>query len=329
MEDVARHAQVSRALVSLVMRDSPQVSPSKRSAVKEAARQLGYRPNRLASRLASHRTRTLGVLLLDLHNPVFADIYDGIAEGVESSGNHLMVAVGSTDVGVESVAIRNLLDLRVDGILLAGYTGEPEDLARTLRGTPAVVITREVDVPGVDSASASDFRGAQLAVEYLVQLGHKQILHITKPAELTYPLRRLGYAQAMESHGLRPIIIAGDMTERGGREAIIRYLDSGETMPTAIFAHNDLVALGVLDALAARNIAVPDTMSVVGYDNTELAETELVGLTSIDLHARELGRLAAEAMLRRLNGNTTSESTRIEVDPLLVIRRTSAAAPGN
>lgn len=329
MEEVARHAHVSRALVSLVMRDSPKVSPSKRSAVKEAARQLGYTPNRLASRLASHRTRTLGVLLLDLHNPVFADIYDGIAEGVENSGNHLMVAVGSTDVGVEATAIRSLLDLRVDGMLLAGFTGEPEDLARMLRGTPAVVITREVDVPGVDSASASDFRGAQLAVEHLVKLGHKQILHITKPAELTYPLRRLGYVEAMQSHGLHPIIIACDMTEQGGREAICSYLDSGAALPTAVFAHNDLVALGVLDALAGRHIPVPDSVSVVGYDNTELAATQLVGLTSVDLHARELGRLAAAALLRRLDGDMTSALSKIEVDPLLVVRRTSATVPRN
>lgn len=325
MEDVARHANVSRALVSLVMRDSPQVSPSKRSAVKEAARQLGYTPNRLASRLASHRTRTLGVLLLDLHNPVFADIYDGIAEGVENTGHHLMVAVGSTDVAVEATAIQSLLDLRVDGVLLAGYSGDPEELAQLLKGTPAVVITRDIDVPGLDSASASDFRGAELAVEHLARLGHREILHITKPAQLTYPSRRLGYTRAMESHGLRPMVISSEMTEQGGREAIISHLDSGAPMPTAIFAHNDLVALGVLDALAARDISVPDSVSVVGYDNTELAATQLVGLTSVDLHARKLGRLSAAALLRRLDGNVSPTSGRIEVDPLLVVRRTTGA----
>ena len=325
MEDVARHAQVSRALVSLVMRDSPKVSPSKRTAVREAARQLGYTPNRLASRLASHRTHTLGVLLLDLHNPVFADIYDGIAEGVENSGHHLMVAVGSTDVAIETATIQSLLDLRVDGLLLAGYTGEPEELLQLLKSTPAVVITREIDVPGVDSASASDFRGAELAVEHLVKLGHTEILHITKPAQLTNPLRRLGYVHAMKNHGLRPATIAAEMTEQGGREAIISYLDSGGSLPTAIFAHNDLVALGILDALAARGISVPDSVSVIGYDNTELAATQLVGLTSVDLHARELGRLSAAALLRRLDGNINTEPGNIEVDPQLVVRRTTAA----
>jgi DNA-binding LacI/PurR family transcriptional regulator len=324
MEDVARHAQVSRALVSLVMRDSPKVSPSKRSAVQHAARELGYTPNRLASRLASHRTNTLGVLLLDLHNPVFADIYDGIAEGLANSGNHLMVAVGSTDPALEAQAIRSLLDLRVDGILLAGFTGNPEDLARMLRGTPAVVITREVDVPGVDSAAASDYRGAQLAVEHLQQLGHKHILHVAKPPELPYPGRGLGYVHAMERRGLTPVMIASDMTERGGRQALNAYLDSGGAIPTAVFAHNDLVALGVLDALTSRNLSVPEAVSVIGYDNTELAGSQLVGLTTVDHHAKELGRLAAGTMLQRLGGNIQPTAITTHVDPLLVVRRTTA-----
>jgi DNA-binding LacI/PurR family transcriptional regulator len=325
IEDVARQAQVSRALVSLVMRDSPKVSPSKRSAVQNAARELGYTPNRLASRLASHRTQTLGVLLLDLHNPVFADIYDGISEGVAESGKHLMVAVGSTDPDLETQAIRSLLDLRVDGLLLAGYTGKPEDLALMLRGTPAVVITREVDVAGVDSASASDFRGAQLAVEHLQQLGHKEIVHVAKPQGLPYPGRGLGYVNAMERQGLTPVMITADMTERGGRKAIDQYLDSGAAVPTAIFAYNDLVALGVLDALSSRSISVPEAVSVIGYDNTELAGSQMVGLTTIDHHAHELGRLAAGTILRRLEGGSDSPQINIHVDPILVVRRTTSA----
>jgi DNA-binding LacI/PurR family transcriptional regulator len=326
MEDVARQARVSRALVSLVMRDSPQVSPDKRHAVREAARQLGYTPNRLASRLASRRTSTLGVLLLDLHNPVFAQIYDGIAEGVQGSGKHLMVALGSTDAVSEALAIQSLLDLRVDGMLLAGYTGGPEELRHILQGTPAVVITREVDIAGVDSASASDYRGAQLAVEHLVQLGHTRILHIAQPPGLNTSWRQQGYTHAMRSHGLHPVVVTAPMTEQGGYQAMVDYLDSAAEEPTAIFTHNDMVAVGVLDALGSRGLPVPGAVSVVGYDNTELAATQLVGLTSIDLHARELGRLAASAMLSRLDSGEEREPQRIRIDPVLVVRKTTARA---
>jgi len=177
MEDVAREAGVSRALVSLVMRDSPKVSPAKRTAVLESAAALGYSPNRLASRLASHRTNTLGVLFLDLHNSVFADIYDGITDGLAGSGNQVMVAVGSADPGTELEAVRSFVDLRVDGVLLAGYTGSSEELAGALRGTPAVVITRELEADGVDSVLTDDFRSGSLAVEHLYHLGHRRIAH--------------------------------------------------------------------------------------------------------------------------------------------------------
>lgn len=132
MEDVGRQAHVSRALVSLVMRDSPKVSPLKRSAVQESARELGYTPTGWRVDWPAVVRKRSAFLLLDLHNPVFADIYDGISEGTAGSGKHLMVAVGSTDPALETEAIRSLLDLRVDGILLAGYTGIPEDLARML-----------------------------------------------------------------------------------------------------------------------------------------------------------------------------------------------------
>src|SRR6478735_1245883 len=199
MEDVAREAGVSRALVSLVMRDSPKVSPAKRTAVLESAAALGYSPNRLASRLASHRTKTLGVLFLDLHNSVFADIYDGITEGLAGSGNQVMVAVGSADPGT---------------VLLAGYTGTSAELAAALRGTPAVVITREMEVDGVDSVLTDDFRSGALAVEHLYNLGHRRIAHFDISDWLPYADRRNGYLQAMQEFGLEPQLVHRDMTER-------------------------------------------------------------------------------------------------------------------
>jgi DNA-binding LacI/PurR family transcriptional regulator len=322
MEDVAREAGVSRALVSLVMRDSPKVSEAKRTAVLESAAVLGYSPNRLASRLASRRTKTLGVLFLDLHNSVFADIYDGIAEGIAGSGNQLMVAVGSADPQTEFDAIRSFTDLRADGVLLAGYTGTPEELASALRGTPAIVITRELDVDGVDSVLADDFQSGVLAVEHFHKLGHRRIAHVDKPGWLPYTTRKEGYLHAMEGFGLEPLLLHGDMTERGGRRRMEEFLASGAELPTAIFADNDLSAIGVMEALAGRGIDVPGDVAVIGCDNTEMAASPLIGLTSIDQHARELGKIAAVVMLERLGGNTESAITR-KLVPTLVVRRST------
>ncbi|MGX5715080.1 LacI family DNA-binding transcriptional regulator [Arthrobacter sp. MAHUQ-56] len=325
MEDVARDAGVSRALVSLVMRDSPNVSPAKRAAVLESAAALGYSPNKLASRLASHRTNTLGVLFLDLHNSVFADIHDGLTEGLAGSGNQVMVAVGSADPRTELEAVRSFVDLRVDGVLLAGYTGTPEELSAALRGTPAVVITRDMEVDGVDSVLTDDFRSGALAVEHLYGLGHRRIAHVDISDWLPYTERREGYRHAMTEHGLEPLLVHSDMTERGGRAVMEQFLDSGAQPPTAIFTHNDLTAIGVMEALAARGLSVPGDVAVVGCDNIEVAASPLIGLTSIDQHAKELGRLAAQAMLDRLGGTAGPRVVR-KLQPALMVRRSSDPA---
>lgn len=322
MEDVARDAGVSRALVSLVMRDSPKVSPAKRAAVLESAAALGYSPNRLASRLASHRTRTLGVLFLDLHNSVFADIYDGITEGTAGSGNQVMVAVGSADPRTELEAVRSFVDLRVDGVILAGYTGSDEDLAAALRGTPAVVITREVTADGVDCVLTDDFRSGALAVEHLHRLGHRRIAHVDISDWLPYTERREGYRHAMQQFGLEPMLVHSDMTERGGRAAMEKFLASGTALPTAVFAHNDLTAIGIMEALAAAGLSIPGDMAIVGCDNIRVAASPLIGLTSIDQHARELGRIAAHVMLERIAGLTGPAVTR-KLEPALLVRRSS------
>jgi DNA-binding LacI/PurR family transcriptional regulator len=325
MEDVARDAGVSRALVSLVMRDSPKVSPAKRTAVLASAAALGYSPNRLASRLASHRTNTIGVLFLDLHNPVFADMYDGLREGLAGSGNQVMVAVGSADPRTELEAVRSFVDLRVDGVILAGYTGTSEDLAAALRGTPGAVITRELEVDGVDSVLTDDFRSGVLAVEHLYALGHRRIAHVDISDWLPYTARREGYLHAMAGHGLEPLLVHSDMTERGGRAVMEQFLGSGAELPTAIFTHNDLTAIGVMEALAAHGVSVPHDVAMVGCDNIEFAASPLIGLTSIDQHAGELGRIAARVMLDRIAGTTGPSKTR-KLEPALMIRRSSDPA---
>lgn len=330
MADVARNAGVSRALVSLVMRDSPKVSPARRAAVEASASALGYSPNRLASRLASRRTRTIGVLFLDLHNSVFADIYDGITEALESSGNQVMVAVGSADPRTEIEAVRNFVDLRVDGVILAGYTGSASDLAAALRGTDAVVITRDLELPGVDSVMTNDFRSGALAVEHLHGLGHRRIAHVDISEWIPYTARREGYLHAMKDLGLAPLLVHSDMTERGGRAVMEQFLASGAELPTAVFAHNDLTAIGVMEALMAAGLRVPEDVAVVGCDNIEVAASPLIGLTSIDQHPAELGRLAARAMLDRIDGADGAGVPAVsrKLEPVLLVRRSSDPAAG-
>nr|WP_256128076.1 LacI family DNA-binding transcriptional regulator [Arthrobacter sp. SDTb3-6] len=326
MEEVAREAGVSRALVSLVMRGAPNVSAARRAAVHRAAETLGYTPNRLASRLASRSTQTLGLLLLDLHNPAFADMYDGVARRIADSRHQLMVAVGSTDTDDESAAIKSLVDLRVDGIILAGFIGDPGKLLPMLHGTPTVVLSRDIDVPGIDFVHTDDVAGAALAVDHLYGLGHRRIAHLSKPDNVPYPSRREGYLQAMARLGLEPSIVQAPMTRAGGRSAAAQLFDRPGPEPTAVFSYNDLSAIGAIEEIIDRGLRVPEDVSVVGYDNSDLASSPLLGLTSVDPNSTGLGAAAANLLLDRLAG-VPVDALPEGFAPTLVPRKTTAPPP--
>ena len=324
MQQVAERAGVSLALVSLVMRDAPNVSDYRRQLVLDAAEELGYRPNVLARNLASRRTNTIGVVVNDLHNPFFAEIIDGIQAAADEAGYRILIGNGKRSRRGEAEMIETFLQFRVDGIITAGATMPMSAIEAAAASTEIVLVGRTSRSRVIDSVNTDDVAGARLAVDHLVALGHRCIAHIDGGTGAGAEARRRGYSKAMADHGLSDDIVigGGDFSEAGGYHAASELLERSRR-PTAIFAANDLSAAGVLDRVEDAGLVVPDTMSIVGYDNTALAAMQHMSLTTINQPRDELGRLAVKYLLERFQKART-ESVHHVIAPTLVTRRTSS-----
>ncbi|MBA9002553.1 MULTISPECIES: LacI family DNA-binding transcriptional regulator [Thermomonospora] len=324
IRNVAERAGVSKSLVSLVMRGSPHVSERRRQAVLKAARELGYRPNAVARSLVEGRTRLIGAIVADLHNPFFAEFLDGLQESLHGEGLRMLVGSGRWDPLFEAEAVEAFLEMRVDGLVLLSVV--PDSLREAAASVPVVVVG-ERDVAGVDIVVDDDELGASLAVDHLVRLGHRRIAHIEGAPSTTARYRRAGYENAMRKHDLADQIVVetGDFTEEGGYRAA-RSLLSRPDRPTAIFAPNDLVATGALSAADELGLGVPADVSIVGYDNTHLAAIRHISLTSVDQPRRDMGRIAAEMLCARIE-DPSREARQNLVVPHLVVRSTTGPAP--
>ncbi len=317
MDDVAAKAGVSRALVSLVMRDSPRVSDRSREKVLAAAAELGYRPNLWSRNLASGQTRTIGVMLDDLHNPYFTEMAEGLAESASNAGLQILINSGWQRESGQVEAIESFLNLRTDGIVLGGPRLSEHVLEEFASQVPTVSVSSYGRSDHFDTVSNDEVHGANLVVDHLVDLGHDRIAHIDAGLAAGGPQRRSGFIEAMTRYGLAPIVVEGDFNEEAG-SAAAEQLMSLKTPPTAIFAGNDLAATGVLTYLKTIGASVPEDVSVVGYDDTLLAGIGPVSLTTVHQPRQQLGRLAMELLLERLAGRADARHELIE--PRLVTR---------
>ena len=322
LEDVAQSAGVSRALVSLVMRQSPRVSAQARQRVLAAAADLGYRPNLMARNLAARSTMTIGLLLNDLHNPWFADVADGVHSAAEASEYQLILASGRRTNLVESRALDTFLASRVDGIIVAGCRLVTSRIIEVAIEVPLVSVGRVIRTKRVGSVTTDDALGARLAVDHLVGLGHSRIVHIDGGKGAGAAPRRAGYKQAMRAHGLEEHaqVIPGDFTEEAGANGVQRLMRA-RTLPTAIFTANDLSAVGAIDQIERNGLRVPGDISVVGFDNTSLAALNHIGLTTIDQPRVQMGSTAAQMLIAAINGR--GKLADCVMTPQLVVRQTS------
>lgn len=327
MQQVAERAGVSMALVSLVMRDAPNVSEKRRVLVRQAADDLGYRPNVLARNLASRRTHTLGVVVNDLHNPFFAETVEGIQAAADGAAHRILIGNGRRSKEGEAEAIETFLQLRVDGLVLAGPLVSLRSMERAADSAAVSVVGRTARTSKLDTVNSDEAIGARLAVEHLAALGHERIAHIGGGTGAGGAARRRGYEDAMRALDLaRHVVVeSGDFSEAGGYRAAGELL-ARVARPTAIFAANDISAAGALDRVEDAGLAVPGDISIVGYDNTALAAMHHMSLTTVDQPRADLGRIATELLVERLNQGRTNAIHHV-IAPTLVKRRSSGPPP--
>jgi DNA-binding LacI/PurR family transcriptional regulator len=315
---------VSKSVVSRALTGAKTVSQEARTAVFAAADELGYRPNAVARSLARRRSFHVGVMVSDLHNLFFAEILDGISAVAGADGYRMLIATGDRDPRAEAEALASLLELRSDGVILLGPRLDAATLTRASREVPLALVGSVHRLPGIDSVSDDDLLGARLAVEHLAALGHRRIAHVDGGAGAGSAERRTGYAETMRrlELGAEVRVAAGDFTEEGGYEGARRLLSSGRP-PTAIFAGNDMAAIGVLEAVEKAGLRVPQDVSLVGYDNTSLAALRPLSLTTVHQPRREIGEMAMKALLRRVK-RPGARARRVVLEPHLVVRTTTA-----
>lgn len=322
IHDVAKRAGVSKSLVSLVMRGATNVSDARRAAVKKAAAEIGYRPNAAAKSLVRGRSFVIGVLISDLHNPFFASLANRIEETASLADYRTLIGSGFRSPKRELVAIDTLLQLRVDGIILAGSTLKTADIAAAASVAPAVLVSRSTKLSNVDSVNVNDRGAASLAVDHLVGLGHTHIAHLHGGTAAGARQRLVGYEASMKRHKLESHIATalGDFTEEGGYQAMNALLERPKP-PTAVLAANDLSAFGALAAAQGRKVDVPGQLSVVGFGNTERAQLPHVGLTTVDQSRQLLASEAVRLLFERIEGRSAAEH--IVIPPSLVERSTT------
>ncbi|WP_091467182.1 LacI family DNA-binding transcriptional regulator [Paenarthrobacter nitroguajacolicus] len=320
--DVAKLAGVSPSLVSLVLQNPAKVSEKRREAVKTAIAELGYRPSRAATTLASSRTKSIGLVIDDYRNLWFVDLLRGLESVLTEHGYQVMLADSRPGENRIKEAADGLLAMHVDGLVIAAEPG-----ATALSGTevPTVVAGWRNGVPAdADLITNDDDGGGAMAADHLLQLGHRRIGHLSGSGGAAAH-RRGGFRDRLHQAGVEPLIVGeeGDTTEEDGYSSACWLLDRHPDT-TAIFAANDTMALGAFGAIKARGLSVPTDITVIGYDNSALAKSRYLELTSVDNRSDVVGVDVAKALLNRIQGIAPASQRKL-IDPILVVRGTTAA----
>jgi LacI family transcriptional regulator len=328
---VAERADVSVATVSHVINETRPVSDELRQRVLAAMEALDYQPNALARGLRRRQTSTLGLILPDTNNPYFAEVARGIEQAAFERDYTVILCHSDYSYERELQYVDVLRAERAAGAIWIPATECCEAAERLVEyGVPLVVLDRQTPDVGCPSVVADNFRGGYFATEHLIKLRHQRIGCIARPVGLSHSQDRiLGYQAALRDYDLpadEALVAKGGFRLEDGREATNRLLDL-EPPPTALFAYNDIMAIGALRAAHERGLCVPNDFSVVGFDDIPQAAFTCPALTTVSQPKLDMGRRGAELLLDLIDGRRPPVEADVPLEVRLVIRESTGLAP--
>ncbi len=328
--DVAKRAGVSITTVSRVINNYPNVKETTRQHVLSVLKEMSYIPNANAGNLVRKLTSTIAVLVPDITNSFFTTLVRGIED--KANERELSVILGNTDeeAAKEKLYINKFLERRFDGLIIVPVESRGKNLkAVQKQNLPLVIADRDVEGINTDFVSSDNWLGAQLLAQHLLELGHRDIALISGPLEISvFRERAQGFKMVLNDNNISiqdELFLYGPKPSKQVGYELTRKLLASDATPTAIFAGNNSLAIGVVLALQQAGIKVPRDISVTCFDDNDSSSTLDPFFTSVIQPAYMIGYMAAELLLKRLKNNGDTNPTRLILKPELITRHSTAS----
>lgn len=327
IKDIAKKLGISYATVSRALNNHPEVSAETRKMILKTAEEMGYKPNAIARGLVMRQTTTLGLVIPDITNPFFPEVARGVEDAASEGGYNVFLCNTNWDPAKERTLIQLLEEKRVDGLLVAPVTHDLSYLKQVEeRGTPVIVLGRTSETVDLNYVVIDNVKGGLLAVEHLIKQGHVNIAFVGGlETDVSNQERLEGYQLALLKKEIpvkQEYIIHDSFKQESGYESARKLLDL-PNRPSAIFAANDVLALGTTRAVEEAGMKVPGDIAVVGFDDIPFASYAEVQLTSISQPKYIMGEMAAKVLIEEIKGINRGGKKHIVLQPELVVRRSS------
>ncbi|MBF9017592.1 MULTISPECIES: LacI family DNA-binding transcriptional regulator [unclassified Oceanispirochaeta] len=329
IKDIAKKAGVSVAAVSKALNDQPDIGQKTKDRIKRISKEMGYTPNAVARNLVKRDYKTLGILIPDISTPIYPAIYKGISASAIKYGYTLLLGDMNRNLDNEKQYAQTMMENRVAGLIVSPICNDTSHLEEVVRGQiPIVYFGGKVNHKMKYYVGINNVLGASLATEHLISQGHKNILMISDKNETKTRLDRIhGYVSVMEKNKLEPkvrICSTGSLGRECGSEEMLKIIDEGSELPTAIFALNDSMAIGIMEVLMNHRIRIPEDVAIMGYDDIPFSSLPMINLSTVWQPKYETGEAVIKLINEVLTSSAEIEQKSVILDPHLCLRNSTA-----